>query len=294
MDFVASFPLEILTVAGVFTENRLRIACILRANRVVRVYKVFMYFNFLQRWQTRNTGRTGLLKFLLMCLLLTHLSACFWFIIGCFPSCPAARQGDNHTIHTWTLIDPPGGGYRPVALETRAQQYLASVYWATATMVSVGYGDFHAISHLEMLFACLVMLLGTILYGYFIASIAASIANADTLRSRFAEKLDCLLHFFRRSRVDEEVAVRVREHFEYLWHRNQGIHAHVLFKDFPLSLQADLCVEIIVSRQRRRVCAIAVSCHAPFIPFERRVHRTKGGHWPGNVFHPQRCYRSSI
>lgn len=111
-------------------------------------------------------------------------------------------------------------------------------------MVSTGYGDIHAHNTLEMGYAAMTMLTGTILYGYFIGSIAASIANADYLCSRFREKIECFQLFFRRSRVDVEVAKRVTEHLEYLWIRNQGIEAHKLFGDLPLTLQADLSMAI--------------------------------------------------
>ena len=81
-------------------------------------------------------------------------------------------------------------------------------------------------------------------YGYFIGSIAASIANADFHRSRFQEKLNVLQQFFRRSRVDADVAKRVQDHFEFMWFRNRGIQAHSLFNDMPLTLQASLCMGI--------------------------------------------------
>jgi len=48
---------------------------------------------------------------------------------------------------------------------------VTSIYWATATMVSVGYGDFTAHTRIEMIYASLVMLMGIMLYGYFIGSI---------------------------------------------------------------------------------------------------------------------------
>jgi voltage-gated potassium channel Kch len=64
------------------------------------------------------------------------------------------------------------------------QRYIMAVYWTVATLTSVGYGDVHAHTDTEKLFAIFVMLLGTLLYGYYIASAAASAANADFQRSR--------------------------------------------------------------------------------------------------------------
>ena len=56
--------------------------------------------------------------------------------------------------------------------------YIASLYWAAATMSSTGYGDIHAHNTESQLIATVVMLAGLLLYGYCLSSIAATLANA--------------------------------------------------------------------------------------------------------------------
>jgi len=56
--------------------------------------------------------------------------------------------------------------------------YIASLYWAAATMSSTGYGDIHAHSTETRLIATAVMLIGLLLYGYCLSSIAATLANS--------------------------------------------------------------------------------------------------------------------
>ena len=63
------------------------------------------------------------------------------------------------------------------------QDYIISLYWASATLTSVGYGDISAHNAREMVFALVVQLIGIILYGYCLGVIAATLTNAASFRS---------------------------------------------------------------------------------------------------------------
>ena len=68
-------------------------------------------------------------------------------------------------------------------------QYIVSLYWATATTTTVGYGDIRAHTDFERVYATFVMIIGVVAYGYIIASVAASLANADSGRAQYQDKL---------------------------------------------------------------------------------------------------------
>lgn len=68
-------------------------------------------------------------------------------------------------------------------------QYVVSLYWATATTTTVGYGDIRAHTHLEQGYATVIMIYGIMAYGYLIASVAASLVNADSARALHQSKL---------------------------------------------------------------------------------------------------------
>ena len=60
--------------------------------------------------------------------------------------------------------------------------YIISVYWASATLTSVGYGDVSAHSTREMVFALVVQLVGIMLCGYCQGVIAATLTNVASFR----------------------------------------------------------------------------------------------------------------
>ena len=59
--------------------------------------------------------------------------------------------------------------------------WIDSLYWTVATMTSTGYGDIKPESPTEMIFACIVMVLGKIMIGYILGITAATLANDESL-----------------------------------------------------------------------------------------------------------------
>lgn len=71
-------------------------------------------------------------------------------------------------------------------------QYVVSLYWATATTTTVGYGDIRAHTHLERAYATVIMVCGVVAYGYLTASVTASLVNADAGRAHYRAKLKAI------------------------------------------------------------------------------------------------------
>ncbi len=71
-----------------------------------------------------------LLKFIVMITVCTHFVACVWYVLGC----PAGTCQSK----TWAEATFMG------RFVSDADRYCVSLYWAVATMTTVGYGDFSA------------------------------------------------------------------------------------------------------------------------------------------------------
>ena len=66
---------------------------------------------------------------------------------------------------------------------------MASVYWATATMTTVGYGDIVPVTSVEKLFGIIVMLLACCVFAYIMNSIGGIFVKLDTNEKTIRLKL---------------------------------------------------------------------------------------------------------
>lgn len=61
----------------------------------------------------------------------------------------------------------------------------------------------------QRIYALSVMIIGIVSYGYIIASVAASLANADSGRARYQEKLKAVKSYLKDQSIDAAIQRRV-------------------------------------------------------------------------------------
>jgi hypothetical protein len=97
----------------------------------------------------------SLLKLFIKMLFFAHLVACLWYYIGI--------SGDEDGIN-W--LSAKGFSHKSTFF-----QYIVSLYWAITTISTTGYGDITAQNEDEFIFCLLVMIMGSIFFGYSITYI---------------------------------------------------------------------------------------------------------------------------
>ncbi|XP_071956713.1 uncharacterized protein [Antedon mediterranea] len=248
LDLLAIFPTELIAYAVLrtFSGDSVHIYALVRVNRLLQLYRVPLAFNYLESGVERETDSIRKVKFLFYLLIFIHLLACAWYFNACPPitttDVPADRFKTNiHYCYTnsWT-------NYTALDFRTKSigVQYIISLYWASATGASVGYGDIHANNVNEMVLALLSMIMGIVFFGYIIASVAASLANADAQRARYQEKLTAVKRYLKDHQSNKNLEQRVITYYNYLWLRNKGVDPDSLFDGLPLSLKADVTLNL--------------------------------------------------
>ena len=68
-------------------------------------------------------------------------------------------------------------------------RYLISMYWTITTMMGVGYGDIHAVTSVERLYAVLVMLIGATGIGVLLSTVTAVLSSLNAYTHALTIKL---------------------------------------------------------------------------------------------------------
>ena len=103
------------------------------------------------------------------------------------------------------------------------ETYVAAVYFATATVSTVGFGDVSATTTAERIVATLSMTLGATYYAYLVGSVATLVERfgaAHGRRAAFREKMVELRAFLtRHPDVPRELRARIAAYFADAWLR---------------------------------------------------------------------------
>jgi len=116
----------------------------------------------------------NLMKVTGVVIFIGHWIACIFFSIG--------LSDFTSDYHCWLT----NAGLED---QEKDAQYIASLYWAFATMTTVGYGDLYPISETEKLFAMFAMLMSCGVFAYVVGSIETIVRRSNTIENVFKERI---------------------------------------------------------------------------------------------------------
>lgn len=134
-----------------------------------------------------------------------HYAGCLlWFI---------ARVRDFSEAESWV------GAHRPELVDASpTKQWLVSMYWATVTSSTVGYGDFFPVSDLETIIITVFILANVIIVANIVGGISAIASQADVDMAANRQRLDDLNRFIDKHPISADVAAAAREYLVQSMH----------------------------------------------------------------------------
>ena len=128
--------------------------------------------------------------------------------------------------------------------------YLLSIYWAFATLTTVGYGDIAAWTTPEVIVATMTMYIGTCILGFVVGNVTTIVMEEDRDATQLRERVDELGSYMRRRGLSVPLMERVREHYDHKWKTTTIFDETAILEELPSFLRDEVIAESYVDLVR--------------------------------------------
>lgn len=218
------------------TGRLLKTFKILRITKLTKTLKAGILSESMDEFMTSTSNRSllRLLKLAGMTFFAAHWSCCVWVYVG---DGAEALEGTSwwsvYTDFVCNILSTPGPDCRP-------NKYLMGMYYVTAALTTVGYGDVVPITNNERAVAIVLMCLGSICYSFIIASMASIVTTADANESQLNIKMDCVTSFMNKHDFPPTLFRQVRRYYKHYYSQRTALDETEILDELSLRLQIDV------------------------------------------------------
>ncbi|CAD8123102.1 unnamed protein product [Paramecium sonneborni] len=133
--------------------------------------------------------------------------------------------------------------------------YLTTFYWSVITMTTIGYGDFTPQNLSERVLIIFVAIVSCCTFGFFVSSIGQIIYSIQKKEQQIRLDLNDLKKYLRVRGFNQELQIKIRRYFEYLWNDCMGQEQLDMFK-LQQQLPSNLYNEMILDLNLKSISKI--------------------------------------
>ena len=227
-DLVAVFPFDTIILSDKY-NTLVRVARLPKLYRLIRITKLLRMVKLVKEKRKilnplirMGAGTQRLLISIISIIIFCHIACCFWYLTAIMDDGLDNWVDFNHYIDA-----------------SNFELYIASFYWVTSTVVTVGYGDIYAVNTNERIMSIVLMFVGVIFYSFTIGSLSSLLSEFDAKNSIFDQKLNTLIQVKKRYGVDENLYLRIKKALKY-GHLKTDQDKENFLSELPSNLRTEL------------------------------------------------------
>jgi hypothetical protein len=228
IDVPGSIPIDKIIT---YTSNSEDMGPTLKALRFIRIFKMVRAVKFLNKLsQLEEKDRSGSLRTILKVFRALFLMLFSAHFLGCmFVLLRDQTMKSPDDTDNW--MDQYDADLRDA---DNTQKYVACLYWALATVSTIGYGDVLPVNHHERTFSVFVALIGVIIFAFAMGNITTLLASTQGARLRFDDKLRAVTEYLAFRDADSNLKRRITTHFGVAWRVSGELYEETILLDaFP-------------------------------------------------------------
>ena len=237
LDFISSVPLEVIllygfgiSVSGGETRSpkllRSLVRLVLKSARMARMVKSFRVIKMFSSFEEHSLvglDTADLIRFIVLIIFMLHWCACIFYYLD-NNSC---SDGDDRSIFTQLNME----------MLPFMDKYVASLYWAMATVLTIGYGDVSALCTATRIFSLFVMFVGTVGYAYGISMVMGMMQKRREQNREFKELMSSVDGYAKFRNLPNGLRNEVKEYFTFVNARNEFIHEKIILDQLTPELR---------------------------------------------------------
>ncbi|EGZ18431.1 hypothetical protein PHYSODRAFT_503434 [Phytophthora sojae] len=250
LEIVALLPLEVIPYAS-GTYNALHLVRITKICRLYRLRRCLarlasIYSDRTWVQQLSSTGIGSLVRNIVLCVGLCHYMACGYMLLA-HAQCGVTLGDCNEDVETsWVVSDRLFGA-------SVARKYSRTLYWASRTMVLLGYDDVAPVSAIETVYVVAATLMGALFGSSLLATFLFIFRFRNARYAAFATHVDNAREYMRSQSIPRALRRQVIAYFTYSWNTHHSLDSEEALHLMPKHLQAKVVSTLKASRIKQ-VC----------------------------------------
>ncbi|GMF54868.1 unnamed protein product [Phytophthora fragariaefolia] len=248
LEIFALVPFEIIPFA-LGEYGNLHLA---HVNKLCRFYKIRRFFSRLSKiysdrpWvqHLSSTGIRSLVRTIGYCAGMCHWVACGYMFIAHAQCGVSLRECDPSAETSWIVRDRLHGA-------TVSRKYGRTLYWASRTLVLLGYDDVTPISNAETIYGIFVQLVGALFSSSMLATFLFIFRFRNARYAAYSAHVDNAREYMHTNNIPRVIRHKVMAYFTYTWDTHHGLDSEEALHLMPKHLQSKVIATLKASRIRQ-------------------------------------------